>query len=340
MRYVESLNAALRRLLEKSPEVLILGEDLLDPYGGAFKVTRGLSGDFPDRIIPTPVSESGITGAAVGLAVRGMRPVAEIMFGDFLPLCMDQLVNHAAKLRWMYGGQVSVPMVLRAPMGGYRGYGPTHSQTLESLLGTVPGIEMLAPCHFHDPGLVLERAVLGARDPILFIEHKLLYPRRLVPEGEAEKETSMRARTLPGTDPDRPTLALSMVEDEEPEVTVIAYGGMVDLAARAAAALFMKEEIIAEVLAPAAVKPLPATEICERVRRTGRAVVVEEGVRTGGWGAEVASQLQENLFGDLRSPVLRIGAAEQPIPAATHLERSVLPSVEAIESALLEAVAT
>ncbi len=144
---LESLNAALHTALENDPRVYVLGEDILDPYGGAFKVTRGLSTRFPDRVLTTPISEAAILGISTGMALRGLRPVAEVMFGDFITLMADRLINHAAKFRWMYNEQVRVPLVLRAPMGGRRGYGPTHSQSLEKLFLGVPGLKVLASAH-------------------------------------------------------------------------------------------------------------------------------------------------------------------------------------------------
>ena len=159
---------------------LLLGEDVLDPYGGAFGVTKGLSDRFPGRVLTTPIAEGGIVGAGVGLALRGRRPIVEIMFGDFITLAVDQLVNHAAKFRAMYGGRVTVPLVVRTPMGGRRGYGPTHSQSLEKLLLGVPGLRVIAPSVFHDPGAILRDAVLHGDTPTLLVEHKLLYPAPLV----------------------------------------------------------------------------------------------------------------------------------------------------------------
>ena len=182
---LESLNSALYRSMEDDARVYILGEDLLDPYGGAFKVTRGLSTKFPGQILTTPISEAAIVGVANGMALRGLRPVAEIMFGDFLTLSADQLVNHAAKFRWMYDDHVRVPMVVRVPMGGHRGYGPTHSQSLEKIFLGVPGLKVVAPNTLGDPGRLLESAIFDD-DPVLFVEHKLLYTRRLLESGKGE----------------------------------------------------------------------------------------------------------------------------------------------------------
>ena len=184
---LDSLNTALRQALTSNPNVVLLGEDILDPYGGAFRVTRGLSTAFPDRVITTPVSEAGFVGLSTGMALRGLRPVVEIMFGDFVTLIADQVINHAAKFRWMYNNQVRVPLVIRTPMGGRRGYGPTHSQTLEKLFMGVPGLRVLAPCALGDPGELLLRAILDDDDPVLFVENKLLYPLQVKDTGSLDE---------------------------------------------------------------------------------------------------------------------------------------------------------
>ena len=168
---LESLSAALHQAMENDARIYVLGEDILDPYGGAFKVTRGLSTKFPERVLTTPISEAAIVGVANGMALRGLRPVAEIMFGDFVTLIADQLVNHAAKFRWMYNNNVHVPIVVRAPMGGRRGYGPTHSQSLEKMFLGIPGLKVVAPNTLGDPGRLLEAAIADD-DPVLFVEHK------------------------------------------------------------------------------------------------------------------------------------------------------------------------
>jgi len=183
---LSSLNQGLKKALADDPQAIILGEDILDPYGGSFKVTRGLSTQYPERVLTTPISEAGITGIAGGLALRGFHPVVEIMFGDFTTLIVDQVVNHLAKFHDMYHGQVSVPVVIRTPMGGRRGYGPTHSQTLEKLFLGVPGLRVLAPFHIENeeplglPGELLYDAVTQAEGPTLFVENKLQYPLKLL----------------------------------------------------------------------------------------------------------------------------------------------------------------
>jgi pyruvate/2-oxoglutarate/acetoin dehydrogenase E1 component len=316
--------------------VYLLGEDILDPYGGAFRVTKGLSTAFSARVITTPVSEASITGLATGMAMRGLRPILEIMFGDFLTLCSDQIINSACKFSWMYNNQVTVPLVIRTAMGGRRGYGPTHSQTLEALFLNVPGLTMVAPSHFHDPGQLLRAAVLNIDTPVLFIEGKLLYPQRLqLPDGK-NRVGHFFAKNLVNHSRDFPTVLLSLAEDGPPDVTLIVYGTMATLAAEAAFNLFMQEEIVVEIVIPSLIKPLPLSDILPSVRNSTRTVIAEEGVRYSGWGAELASRIQESTFDILTKPIARIGAWETPIPSSRPLEDQVLAQVEDIEEAIRE----
>lgn len=322
MRYVEALNGALHRMMAADGTVVVIGEDVLDPYGGAFKVTKGLSTAFPGRVFTTPISESGLVGTALGMALRGLKPVAEIMFGDFVTLATDQLVNHAAKFPAMYGHRMAVPLVVRTPMGGYRGYGPTHSQSLESLFMAVPGLHIVAASLAHDPGLLLERAVLEDDGPVLFVENKLLYPQELVgggtPDGLVAETVSPGRRY--------PTMRLSMVPGEAPDVTLITYGGVTRLAMAAAVEAMMEAEMKVDVLVPSSLRPIPVDDLLPSASASGRVVVLEEGPRDGGWGAHVAAELSERLFRRLKAPVVRLGAKDSPIPNARPLEDQVLPS--------------
>lgn len=334
MRYVESLNVALHSLMESDQRVFLIGEDLLDPYGGAFKVAKGLSSRYPERVISTPISEAGITGVATGMAMRGMRPIVEIMFGDFLTLCADQLLNHASKFHWIYNGQVDVPLTIRAPMGGYRGYGATHSQTLEGMFMSVPSLEIVAPSHYHDPGALLQHCVQHSTGPTLFIENKLLYPRHLEEPDADGYAGDFRIRRV-GTTP-LETVTLFMASGDKPDVTLIAYGGMAVIAAAAAHRVFMEDEVIVEVVLPGRLKPLPVDDLVSLSCRSGRVVVLEEGSRTGGWGAEVAAAMMEAGFRDLKAPVIRLGAKDLPIPSAKSMEAEVLPSIEDVAEAVMK----
>ena len=279
MRYVESLNKALHRLMKNDNKVFVIGEDILDPYGGAFKVTKGLSTAFPDRVLSTPISEASITGFATGLAIRGYKPVLEIMFGDFLTLCTDQIVNGASKFHWMYDEQFSVPLVIRTPMGGRRGYGPTHSQTLESLFLGISGLNIIAPSNYHNPGELLYQTVLNGEIPTFFIENKLLYPERLKEPNGSVMIDDFHHKIINICNKKYPSISLKIEKNENPDITLIAYGGMAPLIVKAATNLFFEEEVLVEVLIPSLIKPFPLEDILPSVRKSGRVVIVEEGVK-------------------------------------------------------------
>jgi len=336
MRYVESLRDALYAAMVDDSKVYIIGEDILDPYGGAFKVTKGLSSAFPSRVLTTPISEAGLTGAAIGMALRGMRPVVEIMFGDFVTLATDQIINSATKFRWMYNDQVRVPLVVRVPMGGYKGYGPTHSQSLESMFMGVPNLLMVSPSLYFAPGELLLKA-MKHDDPVLFVEHKALYAQPLYPRNERQ---GLPVPHLSIVNPvsEWPTVRLSITPDETPDVTVIAYGYVASLAVQAAVDLFMDDELLVEVLVPSCLKPVPIDDFLPSINRSGRVVVVEEGHLTGGWAAEVSSLIGEHAFHLLHSPVIRVAAKDLSIPSGRALEEQVLPSVADIRKSIMKAI--
>lgn len=330
--YVASLRNALGYLMQSDPRVYLIGEDLLDPYGGAFGVSRGLSTRFPARVVPTPISEACITGIGVGMALRGLRPIVEIMFGDFITLATDQLVNVASKVRQMYGEDVQVPLVVRTPMGGGRGYGPTHSQTLDRLFLGVPNLQVVAASHFHNPGKLLETAVEGDSGPVLFSENKSLYPRRLVRDGDGQ----LRVTALAGHQ-GYPTAVVTNFNSGRPDVGIVGYGGMSQPVSEAMKRL-AGEEISVVAVFPASLHPLPVGDLRSALRGVGAVLVVEEGVQDFGWSAEVAARLDEALWESLKAPVARLGARSCVIPASRSLEKQVLPGAEAIESKLLELV--
>ncbi len=323
-----SLNAALHQSLAADKRVLLLGEDLLDPYGGAFKVTQGLSDAFPDRVISTPISEAGFVGLAAGMALRGLRPVVEIMFGDFVTLAADQIINHIAKFRWMYNDQVRVPLVIRAPMGGRRGYGPTHSQTLEKLFLGMPGLRVLAPATLGNPGHLLAQAI-AADDPVLFVENKLLYLAKL------QAETSLPDFTitqLPTPNSFAPYYQLSIAGAPQPEITITTYGYMAELAREAMLKLAYEHEIFTELIVLTQLAPFEIEPILISAQRTGRLLAIEEGTFTLGWGAEIIARTIEALGTNLRT-AHRVAARDLPIPASGALEESALPGVEDIITA-------
>ena len=324
--YIEAINYSLHKLLREDRRIHLIGEDLLDPYGGAFKASRGLSTKFPDQVISTPISESGITGVGIGLAMRGMLPIVEIMFGDFLTLCTDQIINHASKFNWMYNGQVDVPLVIRTAMGGGRGYGPTHSQTLEAMFLGVPMMKIIAPSHFHNPGRLLEHTVLNENNLVLFIENKLLYTRRLVAVDKLQDQSDYQFDVVNKSNSAYPTIIVDVAEEGDPDIILICYGGVAPTAFDVMQYLNIEEEIKVRLVIPSLIKPIPVEDILFVTKQGGKIIIVEEGVKTGGWGAEVSSQLHEQIFGKLTIPVQRIGSADIPIATAKQLEEQVLPS--------------
>jgi pyruvate/2-oxoglutarate/acetoin dehydrogenase E1 component len=339
---IESLNNALKIALEKDQRVLILGEDILDPYGGAFKVTRGLSSSFPDQVLATPVSEAGIVGIATGMALRGFRPIVEIMFGDFVTLAADQLINHATKFRYMYNNQVRVPIVIRTPMGGRRGYGPTHSQTMEKFFMGVPNLYIFAPNIFIDPGELLLNSIFSVDDPVLFVENKIQYTQYLENEQDLQDFTITQIDHHPtNTNETKPNFAsptqLSMRDSPPPKVTVAAYGYMADLCRHAALRLAYEDEIFIDIILFSQILPLNISSIQKSLQTTRRLLVVEEGTQTSGWGAEVITSCLEQ-YTSLHLQAMRVASPDNPIPASSNLEQALLPGIEDIISAVKKMV--
>jgi 2-oxoisovalerate dehydrogenase E1 component len=329
-RCVQVLNEALHEIFVDRDDVYLLGEDVLDPYGGAFKVTQGLSDRFPDRVLTTPISEASLFGVAAGMSLRGLRPILEIMFGDFIALGFDQIVNGISKFREMYDDQVTVPLVVRTPMGGRRGYGPTHSQSLEKLLLGVPNICVVAAGECHDLGALLVSAVEDER-PVFLIENKLMYgrPNRRPEDGHvgelAVRETGSRY----------PSLSFSGNEFSEAGATIVTYGGMLPIALEAATELILEHEIFCEVVALSQLLPLDLEPVLESVSRTGALVTAEEGTLTGGFGAEIAARVQELAWSDLTRPTQRVAARDGIIPSARLLEDAMLPGVADLVDAIV-----
>lgn len=325
-RVAEELNAALHSIMASHPEVLMIGQDLLDPYGGAFKVSRGLSTQFPAQVFSTPVAEAGIVGLSNGLALAGFRPIVEIMFADFATLAADQLINFAAKFHHMYGGRVVCPIAVRLVSGGGRGYGPTHSQSLERLFCGVPGLRVLALSHRHDPERLLTEAVLHDDDPTIFVEHKLLYPHppARVPPADMRIVFTEHADLFP---------PLCYAAQSRPaDVTVVTYGGTAASCETAMAALFEEHELAFDYVILTQLWPLDVGDIVQSVRRTRRIVVVEENVADYGIAAAVTSKVAQLAPG---TACRTVGAKPFPIPSARHLEDLVLPSDADVRAAIL-----
>lgn len=316
MSFAEAIRDALRLAMEADERVVLMGEDI-GVYGGAFGVTGDLVERFgPDRVMDTPISELGGAGVAVGAAMTGLRPIYEFQFSDFAALAMEQIVNQAAKMRYMLGGEAEVPVVFRMPSGSGTGAAAQHSQSFEAWFGHVPGLKVVQPSTPADAkGLLL--AALADPDPVIVFEHKLLYKMKgPVPEGHY---------TVP--------IGKAQVVREGTDLTIVASAIMVHRALAAAEKL-AAEGISAEVIDLRSVRPIDRETIVGSVRKTGKLLCVYEGVKTMGVGAEISALVAESeAFDYLDAPILRLGGAEAPIPYNPDLERAAVPQAETIEAA-------
>mgnify|MGYP001777568901 CR=1 FL=1 len=316
--YLQALNDAMRQEMERDPNVFILGEDV-GKFGGCFGVTQGLYDQFGERRVrDTPISESAIMGAAAGAAAAGLRPIAELMFVDFIGVAMDQLFNQAAKMRFMFGGKAKVPMVLRMPQGAGVGAAAQHSQCLEAWFMHIPGIKVCIPATPADAKGLLVSAIRDD-NPVVFLEHKLLYGI----EGEVDDDLY----EIP--------LGKGKVVREGSDVTIVATALMVHRALEAAEIL-AKDGISVEVVDPRSLVPLDKDCILDSVRKTHALVVVHEAVKNAGAGAEIAAMVAEEAIEYLDAPIVRIGAPFCPVPFSPTLEQAYMPSVEKIVQAVRE----
>jgi pyruvate/2-oxoglutarate/acetoin dehydrogenase E1 component len=313
MRYAEALREALRQEMLRDPTVVLYGEDI-GIYGGVFKVTRGLQEEFGERRVrDTPISESAMAGMTVGAAMAGLKPVLEIMYADFLPLVLDTLVNQASALPGIWPGQITLPLVIRTQGGGGAGAGAQHSKSFDGLMAHIPGLKVVSPATPADAKALLIAAIRDP-NPVIVLEHKLLYNMAdEVPDGDAPAEIGRARIARPGED-----------------VTILANSRMVHEALRAAEQLAETDGVSAEVIDLRTLRPLDTTTILQSVRRTARAVVVNEDWRTGGFGAEVSATIAEEAFEYLDAPVYRIGTRDRPIPYSQPLETAALPDAAAI----------
>lgn len=310
--YRKAIYKALDYALGSDEKTVFLGEDI-SAYGGAFGVSADLYKKYPSRVISTPISEGSFTGVAVGLSMTGYRVITEIMFMDFMTLAMDQIINHAANIHYMYGGQIACPIVVRTPAGGYRGYGPSHSKAMENLFMSVPGIKIVAPSCVEDAYGCFLSAVYD-NNPVIFVEHKLLYNM----EENAELEIGKQV-----------PLGKARVIKEGGDVTIVSHSYGVALAKEALSEL-EADGIDAELIDLRSIKPLDIETVITSVSKTGRLVTVEEGSVFGGVGAEVACQVIENCLQYIDGRIVRVGKADVPIPASLTAERFVLPSKDSI----------
>ncbi|GAA4712166.1 alpha-ketoacid dehydrogenase subunit beta [Brevibacillus fulvus] len=315
--YLEAVREAMSQEMRQNDDVFLLGEDI-GVYGGAFGVTRGMIEEFgPERIRNTPISEAAIAGGAVGAAVTGMRPIVELQFSDFITIAMDQLVNQAAKLRYMFGGKGKVPLVVRTPAGSGTGAAAQHSQSLEAWMAHIPGLKVVQPSTAYDVKGLL-KAAIDDDNPVIFYEHKLLYKTKChVPE---------ELYSIP--------LGKADIKRAGKDVTIVATAIMVHRALEAAAEL-AKEGIEAEVVDPRTLVPLDEETIVQSVKKTGRVVIVHEAVKRGGFGGEIASIIAESeAFDYLDAPIKRLGGLPVPIPYNPLLEKAAVPQVADIIAAV------
>jgi acetoin:2,6-dichlorophenolindophenol oxidoreductase subunit beta len=316
LTYAEAVREALRQEMRQDERVFLIGEDI-GVYGGAFGVTGDLVHEFGKaRVRDTPIAEEVIAGLAIGAAITGMRPVAEIQFSDFVTLAMEQLVNQAAKMRFMFGGKIAVPMVVRLPGGSGTGAAAQHSQSLEAWFAHVPGLKVLVPATPHDAkGLLI--AAIRDPNPVMVFEHKLLYRTKgPVPEEPYAEEIGKALVRRPGR-----------------HLTIVAYSAMVGRALEAAEQL-AAEGIEAEVVDVRCLRPLDEATIVDSARRTGRVLVVHEAVRSGGFGGEIVARIAESeAFDFLDAPIRRLAGRETPIPYNRTLERSAVPQLDDIVAA-------
>jgi len=317
----DALREALREEMQRDKAVFLLGEDIGRYWGGAFGVTKGLAEEFgDDRVRDTPISENAIVGVGIGAAITGMRPVAEIMFGDLSALAMDQICNQAAKIRYMFGGQTSVPLVIRTPFGAGVNIASHHSQSLEAWFMHTPGLLVAVPSTPYDAKGLLKTAIRG-NDPVLFVEHKLLYPvKGVIPEDDY---------ILP--------FGVADVRREGEDITVVATLFMVHKALAAAEQL-QEEGISVEVVDPRTLTPLDKQTIVNSVRKTGRLVIVSEDAKTAGVSSEIAAVVAEEALDYLDAPIRRVAEPDTPIPFSPALEKTVIPDEKSIIRAVKETV--
>ena len=317
LTYRAAIARGIAQEMERDPSVVFIGEDVA-AAGGVFKTTEGLLERFgPDRVRDTPISEQAITGAIMGAAMNGLRPIGELMFSDFLAVCWDIVANQIAKTRYMTGGQVSLPLVIRTANGGGTRFGGQHSQSLESWAMAVPGLKVVAPSTPRDVVGLMAAAVRDP-DPVIVFEHKKLFATKQdVPDGDIVDRLGVATVVVPGSD-----------------VTIAALAAMVPVAVEAAAKLG-DFGVSAEVIDLRSLVPLDTRTLLESVGRTGRLVTVEENPRLCGWGAEIASIVAEEILWDLDGPIVRVTTPQIPLPAAAELEDLAIPSADRVVEAVL-----
>lgn len=320
-RQVELINHFFATEMKQNDEVVFIGEDVLSPYGGAFKVARDLSFMRPDRVFSTPISESAIVGISNGLALNGFKPFAEIMFGDFMTLAFDQIVNHASKFHHIFNHKVNCPVVIRTPMGGRRGYGPTHSQTLDKFLIGIDNVLVIALNTLIDPGILFKN-VVSYQHPVIIIENKTDYGKKILSQKASNFVFEINEDLFPVVRV-RPVVSA-------PEITIVTYGGMADLVVSSIEEIFLETDLKPEVIILTQISPLNNSSILRSVIKTKKLVIVEEGSAEGGIGSEVIASIMERL--EVPIKVRRVAGMPVPIPSVKTLENIVLPEKNRIVS--------
>lgn len=335
MMLAEALREAIRGEMVRDERVFCIGEDIAIPggWGGAFTVTLGLEKQFPDRLLNTPISENGFTGVALGAAIMGMRPIADVQYGDFLYCAMDQMANQVPKMHYMSGGKVKVPLVMRVPVG-VTGRGAQHSQCMETVFMPVAGLKLLVPATAYD-AMGLLRAAVRSDDPVMIFEHKNLYGAK---GARAESGAVDASSEIPDEDYTVP-MGSAAVRREGSDVTVIGTLLMMHRGQQAAA-LLENEGISVEVIDPRSLVPFDWDTVRASVRKTGRLVIVEESCKRGGIGAEIAATIAEEMLDNLLAPIKRVAAPNTPAPFAPQMVDSYVPNVGRIAAAVREVCAT
>lgn len=324
---LERLNSCLHEIMENNQKAYLIGEDILDPYGGAFKATAGLSDKFPERVWTMPICENGFVGMSGGMALGGIFPIVEIMFGDFLTVCCDQIINYIAKYRQMYGWQVEMPLIIRTPMGGGRGYGPTHSQSIEKCFSGIPGLQIFALSPYHSVEFIY-RVAQQSKDPTLIIENKIDYGSKIkISESGKIEEFSCKYKA----NETALIFEASLTEFEYHDAVIYTYGGMTKLSMDAAMELLMEHDLSIKVISTSCIYPLPVDFISNLDNGIAK-LTVEESSTVFGFGSEVGALIKES---GCESPFVRIGSKSVQIPSSMTLEEIVLPSKDRIINSVL-----
>ena len=322
LNYLEAIKEAIRQVMLKDEDVYMLGEDI-GLYGGSFGLTRGLFEEFgKDRIRNTPISEAALIGVAVGSAVTGMRPIAEIMFSDFTTVGMDQIINQAAKIRYQFGGKAKVPIVIRTAHGGGAGFAAQHSQSLEALFAHIPGLKVVMPsCPYDAKGLFISSVY--DNNPVIFLEHKILYKNK-----KYSQNVPKEVYTIP--------LGKGEIKKPGKDLTIVATSYMVQKSLEVVSELKEEMQIDCEVVDPRTIKPLDIDIIMESVKKTGKLICVEEACSFGGFMGEVVSQVVEYGFDYLDAPIVRVASKNCPVPYNYLLEKEMIPSNGRIRESILK----